>query len=208
MVFSLAIFIYFREVNVDWQLFIYWTEKIANLNKNQSVIFMFFFVVLYLISIVFLLPFCGILSILGGTIFGWTSFWLSMFSSLIGAFLVYHFLYSIISQKLSSFQEKRLKKISNFFYKSQLLWLVFLRLLPVLPFSLVSAFSVQIVKDYKTFLIGTVIGSAPGLIAHTFIGIQIKNVIIYNYDKTVSFNALFPVTFLCLLSLVALYLNK
>ena len=208
LVCSLTIYFYFFEIDINWELFIYWLEKIDNINKNQFLSFMFFFTNLYLISVVFLLPFCGVLSILGGTLFGWTSFWLSMFSSLVGAFLVYHFLYLMVFRKLRLNQDTRIKKFTNFFNKSQLLWLVFLRLLPIIPFSIVSAFSAQIIRDYKTFLLGTIIGSAPGLIAHTLIGIQIKNIIISDYDRIVSFNALVPVTFICLLSLIALYFNK
>ncbi len=208
LVFSLTVYVYFFEININWELFIYWTEKIETANKFQFLVIVFLFLSLYLISLVFILPFCGVLSILGGTLFGWTSFWLSMSCSLIGALLVYKFFHSIFFEKSKLYEHAKIKKLTSFFYKSELLWLVFLRLLPILPFSIVSVFSVQIIKDYKMLLLGTFIGSAPGLIAHTLIGIQIKNIILSDYEKVVSFNALFPVTFLCLLSLIALYINQ
>ena len=75
-------------------------------------VLVFFFLSLYLLSIVFILPFCGVLSILGGTLFGWTSFWLSMSCSLVGAFLVYNFFHSILFEK-SKLLKSRAIGISN-----------------------------------------------------------------------------------------------
>ncbi len=207
VVFSLTVFFYFSEVDVDWDLFAYWLDKAENISELQNLGFMLVFILLYLTSIVFILPFCGVLSILGGTIFGWASFCLSMFSSLVGAFVVFRFLHSKFFNNLSLVKSKKIKKNFYLFENSKFLWLIFLRLLPILPFSLVSAFSVQFLKDYKLFLLGTFIGSTPGLIAHTLIGIQIKNIILSDDLGVISFNALFPVTFLCLIALLALYIN-
>ncbi len=208
IVFLLTFLVYRNHEDVNWEFFIYWTERVQNLPEPQSITIMTIFVMLYIISIVFLLPFCGVLSILGGSLFGWSSFFLSMLSSIIGAFLVFHFLHNRFGKSIKLIQNKKIKKISTIVKSSQFLWLVFLRLLPILPFSIVSALSAQFVKRYRVFLLGTLIGSTPGLIAHTMIGIQIKNIIISDYERVVTFNVLLPVIFLCFMSLVALYFTS
>ena len=208
IIISLTIFFYSREINVDWELFVYWRERVQNISEPESLMIMVVFVSLYIGSIILFLPFCGVLSILGGTLFGWTSFCLSMLSSLFGALIVFHFLYSRFNNDIRLLQNKKIKSIATFVKDSQFLWLIFLRLLPILPFSIVSALSAQFIKEYRVFLLGTFIGSTPGLIAHTLIGIQIKNIIMYDYDRIVSFNVLLPVIFLCLMSLTALYLTN
>ena len=199
--------IYRNHGDVNWEFFIYWIERVQNLPKPRSITIMTIFVMFYITSIVFLLPFCGILSILGGSLFGWTSFFLSMLSSIVGAFLVFHLLYNRFGKDINLLHNKKMKKILTLVKSSQFLWLVFLRLLPILPFSVVSALSAQFVKKYMMFLLGTLIGSSPGLIAHTMIGIQIKNIILSDYERVVSLNLLFPVIFLCFMSLLALYLT-
>ncbi len=199
--------VYRNHGEVNWEFFIYWNDRVQNLPEPRSITIMTIFVMLYITSIVFFLPLCAILSILGGSLFGWTSFFLSMFSSMVGAFLVFHFLYNRFGKNIKLLHGKKIKKILTLVKSSQLLWLVFLRLLPILPFSVVSALSVQFVKKYTMFLLGTLIGSSPGLIAHTMIGMQIKNIILSDYERVVSFNFLFPVIFLCFMSLLALYLT-
>ena len=190
IVFLLTFLVYLNNKEVNWEFFIYWTERVQNLPEPRSTTIMFIFVMLYVTSIVFLLPFCGILSILGGSLFGWTSFFLSMLSSMVGAFLVFHFLYNRFGKNIKLLHNKKIKKILTLVKSSQFLWLVFLRLLPILPFSVVSALSAQFVKKYTMFLLGTLIGSSPGLIANTMIGIQINNIIIWRrlYNNTASKN--------------------
>ena len=168
------------------------------------------FFLIYFFTVIFFLPFCGILSILGGVIFGWLSFFLSILASLFGSWIIFQFFNLKIIKLLKKdhiIQFNNFKK--NYFNTSETLWLIFLRLFPVIPFSVVSIIASQFMTNKKKFLAATFLGSAPGLFLHTLVGIKLNQLIKINEFNNIEINTNFsvfaPLIILCFLTLVTIY---
>ena len=180
---------------------------VTYIENSNYLISALIYTVVYSVCIILLIPICGPLSIFGGSIFGLYAFWLSLLSSVLGAFVILYFFHNRVEKYLKDENRALFHRVRNFFSISEFLWLVLLRLLPILPFSVVSVLSAQIVYSKQKYLFATALGCSPGLFLHTIIGIELKWLAVSDSYDLLNGNLLLPLLFLCVLSIAALIIN-
>ena len=100
---------------------------------------------------------------------GW-GFAYSTLGSLASAALLYGLGRALGRQRLDALLGRRMSSLRRFLSKNSLISVTFLRLLPVAPFSVVNLVLGGIRVRFRDYLLGTLMGLAPGLFALSFFG--------------------------------------
>jgi phospholipase D1/2 len=72
---------------------------------------------------------------------------------------------------------RRLQKISSRLARSGIVAVAILRLLPIAPFTLVNMVAGAMHLRYRDYIVGTMLGMLPGLVALTFLGVSIERIL-------------------------------
>ena len=135
------------------------------------------FIITYVLSVAFLLPFATVLTLGGGFLFG--AFFGTLFSTIgatIGAVFAFLFARYIIGEKLQEKYKKQLSKLNKEIETNKYQYLFSLRFLPIFPFFLVN-FLCGITKlDLRTFIITTYFGIIPGGFVYTYAGSRLAHI--------------------------------
>lgn len=143
----------------------------------------------------------SLLAILGGTIFGLSrGFLYTSIGALIGGSISF-FISRILGQSfVEKLENDKLKNIQNLLKDNGFLMILLLRLIPLFPFDLISYGAGLTKISYKDFLLGTLIGTIPGILVFVNLGAQ-----------WISFNKesiYLSVSLLILFIIVSLFLKK
>lgn len=143
----------------------------------------------------------SLLAILGGTIFGLgRGFLYTSIGALIGGSISF-FISRILGQSfVEKLENDKLKNIQNLLKDNGFLMILLLRLIPLFPFDLISYGAGLTKISYKDFLLGTLIGTIPGILVFVNLGAQ-----------WISFNKesiYLSVSLLILFIIVSLFLKK
>lgn len=136
------------------------------------------YAVIYVVVVALSLPGAGILSILGGFVFGWAlSAPVTIVAATLGAILVFKIVQTSLGAALAERAGPFVQKLSRGFEKDGLNYLLFLRLVPAFPFFAVNAVAGLTRMDLRTFITGTFIGIIPGSFAFAWLGRGLGSVI-------------------------------
>lgn len=115
----------------------------------------------------------SLLAILGGTLFGLSKgFLYTSIGALIGGSISF-FLSRILGQSfIKKFENNKLKNIQNLLKKNGFLMILLLRLIPLFPFDLISYGAGLTKISYRDFILGTLIGTIPGILVFVNLGAQ------------------------------------
>ncbi|HHD2751415.1 TPA: TVP38/TMEM64 family protein [Clostridium perfringens] len=143
----------------------------------------------------------SLLAIFGGTIFGLSrGFLYTSIGALIGGSISF-FISRILGQSfVEKLENDKLKNIQNLLKDNGFLMILLLRLIPLFPFDLISYGAGLTKISYKDFLLGTLIGTIPGILVFVNLGAQ-----------WISFNKesiYLSVSLLILFIIVSLFLKK
>lgn len=143
----------------------------------------------------------SLLAILGGTILGLSrGFLYTSIGALIGGSISF-FISRILGQSfVEKLENDKLKNIQNLLKDNGFLMILLLRLIPLFPFDLISYGAGLTKISYKDFLLGTLIGTIPGILVFVNLGAQ-----------WISFNKesiYLSVSLLILFIIVSLFLKK
>lgn len=123
-------------------------------------------------------PAAWLLTVSSGLIFGW--FWgglLVMFGATAGAVM----LFLAARTALSDFFKERAKgvvaKMRDGFRNNAVSYMLFLRLAPVFPFTLVNVVPAILGVSLRTFIWTTFIGIVPGVFAYTYAGEGLRSIV-------------------------------
>ena len=129
------------------------------------------FFVVYVAVVALSLPGAGVLSILGGFIFGWLiSAPLTVVAATIGAVIVFKIVQTSLGETLAERAGPFVQKLSRGFEEDGFNYLLFLRLVPAIPFFAINAVAGLTRMKLGTFALGTLIGIIPGSYAFAFLG--------------------------------------
>ena len=116
-------------------------------------------------------PGAGLLSILGGFVFGWAlSAPITVIAATLGAIVVFKIVQTSLGQVIADRAGPFVQKLSGGFEKDGFNYLLFLRLVPAFPFFAVNAVAGLTKMSLRTFTLGTLIGIIPGSIAFAWLG--------------------------------------
>ncbi|EGT3616654.1 TVP38/TMEM64 family protein [Clostridium perfringens] len=143
----------------------------------------------------------SLLAILGGTLFGLSrGFFYTSIGALIGGSISF-FISRILGQSfVEKLENDKLKNIQNLLKNNGFLMILLLRLIPLFPFDLISYGAGLTKISYKDFILGTLIGTIPGILVFVNLGAQwisLKKESIY-----------LSVSLLILFVIVSLFLKK
>jgi len=126
---------------------------------------------LYVAVVTLSLPGAGLLSIVGGFIFGWViSAPVTILAATIGAIAVFKIVQTSLGTTIAAKAGPFVQKLSAGFEKDAMNYLLFLRLVPAFPFFAINAVAGLTRISLRTFAVGTFIGIIPGSVAFAFVG--------------------------------------
>ncbi|MCP4971541.1 MAG: TVP38/TMEM64 family protein [Arcobacter sp.] len=165
------------------------------------------FVLVYIVSVAFLIPIATVLTLSGGALFGAVSGTLYVnIGATVGAIFAFLFARYIIGQKVQSKYEKQLEKFNTELDNNKYQYLFSLRFLPIFPFFLVNFLCGVTKLDLKSFIITTSIGIIPGSFVYTYAGSQLSN--IESLGDVFSKDILFAFILLGSLTLLPVFVKK
>lgn len=187
-------------------IFYFMNKDIININTLRNLILDsgYFAPLIYIIAFS-LVPLTffpdSLLAILGGTLFGLSrGFLYTSLGALIGGSISF-FISRILGQSfVEKLENDKLKNIQNLLKDNGFLMILLLRLIPLFPFDLISYGAGLTKISYKDFVLGTLIGTIPGILVFVNLGAQ-----------WISFNKesiYLSVSLLILFIIVSLFLKK
>jgi uncharacterized membrane protein YdjX (TVP38/TMEM64 family) len=136
------------------------------------------FIALYAIVTALSLPAGALVTISGGLLFGWI---VGGPAAIVGATIGATLLFLIARSSLGSGLVKQagpwLEKLSEGFQKDAFNYLLFLRLVPAIPFVIVNLVPAVLGMDLWSYVVATFVGIIPGTLAYAYVGTGLESVI-------------------------------
>jgi len=175
--------------------------------EKNYILSVIIFIIIYILSMVFLLPIATLLTLSGGMLFGFglgTVFVnIGATTGAIGAFLFARY---IMGEQIQQKYTAQLTKFNAELEINKYQYLFSLRFLPIFPFFLVNFLCGVTKIDLKTFIITTSLGIIPGSFVFTYAGSQIAN--IYSINDIFTKNILLAFILLGILTLMPIIIKK
>lgn len=152
-------------------------EILSNYVNENYFLTIFIFVLIYIISVAFLIPIATVLTLAGGFLFGSIEGTLFVnIGATIGAGFAFLFARYIIGAKLQEKYSAQLEKFNKELTENKYQYLFSLRFLPIFPFFLVNFLAGLTKVDFKTFIVTTSLGIIPGSFVYTYAGSQLSSI--------------------------------
>tara|TARA_B100001123_G_C15141199_1_gene959571 strand:+ start:465 stop:1166 length:702 start_codon:yes stop_codon:yes gene_type:complete len=175
--------------NSDKELF--WRLLIENYNdlqhiasKNQIISFNLF-LLLYFFIVALSLPIASFLTLVSAILFGWLTVF-CVIPATIGSWTIFFITKKTINKKIPVKILPYLKSVKKNFQQAPFRWLLFMRLLPVMPFWAVNIIPAFLGMRSKDYIYATIIGIFPGTLIYTSLGKGFKKVIESNQVPNLS----------------------
>lgn len=155
-------------------------SEIIDLIRNSSRVGIITYILLFAFLPTFFIP-VTVLAIAAGAVFG---FWQASLYTFIGAFfnstITYvmskYFAYDLINDYANSKYSTEYEKLKkNTKGKDGFILMMVLRLLPLVPYTLLNYLSGVVGYDYKIFIVSTLLGIIPGMFCYVNIGANSLN---------------------------------
>lgn len=151
--------------------FLYYKAIIETYAATQPVHAKVFFVIIYALESSLALPFSGLLTVIGGYLFGFVAGAIcTILGATTGAILLFLATRFLLRDYLESLYAHRLPSIRMELQEYGGWYLVALRLMPMMPFFLVNILAGLSPVSLPTFIIATVIGIIPSTLLFSFAG--------------------------------------
>jgi uncharacterized membrane protein YdjX (TVP38/TMEM64 family) len=205
-IFCLLIFVGYLLVKLDYigvKSLLEFQNSFENFSYFKALLI---FILIYISYALASMPGLLVLDLIAGALFGPTiGFLAAWLSAVTGAFLVFLSARYFFSSYFFNSYENNLKKIQRGFQKHETNYLLFLRVVPLMPFGLVNI-SLGVIKiKAKHFFWTTLFGVLPISFLYTHIGAEIKDALVQ--DQSLSSKILWnPVILSALASLSGLVL--
>ena len=151
-------------------------QGIKNSIDSFGALSVLIFLIASLIRPLLLLP-TSPFTLASGFMFG---MWWGLLWSMIGTTISAIFIYFLSRYILRDFVSRRLKgrypSVDKMLEGRDWSFIVFLRLIPVLPFDVVSCFAGASQVKFRDFLVGTLIGESPGAIVLVMLGTSLDDI--------------------------------
>jgi uncharacterized membrane protein YdjX (TVP38/TMEM64 family) len=182
------------------------SQQLTGFVANSYPIAVLTFILVYIIIIVFSLPVTAVMTLLGGFLF---QFWGIIFVGIAGTtgatinFFVARYL---IGNTLQTRYAKQLKAFNTELASYQFGYAIFVRFVPVLPFSLVNILAGLTSMSPRVFIITTILGTLPATIGYIYLGQQLQS--LGSLSEVVSARFLAALCVFAVLALAPLIVQK
>lgn len=135
-------------------------------------------IVLYALATMLSFPAAWLLTVAAGLVLGW---WMATIGVVIGATLGASVLFFAARAALADFFKAKAGKtigtMAQGFREDAVSYMLFLRLAPIFPFTLVNVVPAILGVPFKIFAATTAVGIIPGVIAYTFAGEGLRSIV-------------------------------
>ncbi len=169
-IFNLQEFVKFEKILQNYLDFKEHTKK--NIVLSYAV-----FSISYILVVSFSLPIASTLTILGGMLFGWNAFFIILFSATLGSIVVFVAAKTIANHFFKQKSYSFFKKLEKGFKKNDFLYLISLRLIPIIPFWVVNVIPAFLNMKIQTYILATFLGIIPGTFVYVWISISINKIL-------------------------------
>lgn len=179
-------------------------QELINTNYGAAVVL---FIALYVAVILSAIPVSPILNIAGGYFFDVIPGALySIVGAALGATIAFFMFRYLLREFVQGKYGHRLQTFNNEFKKQGASYLLFMQLLPITPFSVITVLSGLSQISWWTFVWATILGIAPGSFIFSFAGKQLMS--IEKVSDVLSWPLLLALTLLAVLALVPIIVRK
>lgn len=166
-----------QNLNIDRIALSY--ANIANYISQQPLIAFFAAMLIYIIATIISFPLAWLLSVSVGLFFGWKiGSIIIIFGATIGASILFFLARYIFADFFKAKAGKTLNKMAAGFKENAFSYLLFLRLAPIFPFTLVNIVPALANIRFISFFLSTFIGIIPAVIAYTYAGEGLRSIIL------------------------------
>lgn len=203
----LVLLIYYFKNLLTLENFKTYKDIISHFVENNYFSSVILYVLFYIFTVSLSLPGAAILSVAGGFLFNIIPGVLYIIiAATIGAFLSFLFFRYISNNFEQLKHSESYKKFNNNFAKHGPLYILLLRLIPIVPFFLVNILSAVTSISLNNFAVTTFFGIIPGSFMYAFAGKEINK--INSLNDIFSFKILISVTALTLFVLLLFFAGK
>ena len=171
------------------------------------------YVLAYILVVALSIPGATILTLLAGFLFGYVwGFLYVLVGATIGAFCIYLIVQHSLGKWLADKNKAWVTKLQSGFQKNATQYLLFLRLVPLFPFSVVNVVSGVLNVDKKSYLLATFFGIMPGSFVYVWFGRGLSQV--FDSGRKLDLSIIFqpfilgPLLGLSALSLLSIFYKK
>jgi uncharacterized membrane protein YdjX (TVP38/TMEM64 family) len=139
---------------------------------------MFIYALIYICVVALSVPGAGVLSIVGGFLFGWLlSGTVTIIAATIGAAIVFQIVKTSLGAAIANRAGPFVTKLSHGFERNAFNYVLFLRLVPAVPFFAVNAVAGLARIKFSSFVLATVIGIVPGSYVFAWLGRGLESIL-------------------------------
>lgn len=132
----------------------------------------------YIIAVAIAFPAPSMLTVFAGFLFGWpTALVMVVISATLGAALLFLATRSALGVSLRQRLGPKVDRLAKGFERDALIYIIALRIAPILPFWLVTVAPAFFKVPIKTFMIATFLGTMPGTFTLAYLGSGLESVI-------------------------------
>jgi uncharacterized membrane protein YdjX (TVP38/TMEM64 family) len=153
-------------------------EMLAGFINENLLVSVLTFGALYALAVALSFPAASLLTIAGGFLFGWFFGGLTVVvAATVGATALFLAARTAFGQAIAQRAGPTLKRLLEGFKKDGFNYLLFLRLTPIFPFTLVNIAPALANLPLRSYVLATFFGIAPGTFAYAFVGSGLDSVI-------------------------------
>ena len=152
-------------------------DIIANYQEQHPILTLLIFMGVYILSVTLSLPVATFLTLLGGCLFGHLlGTAIVVMSATIGATLIFLIARSSLGQALRSKASNIYVKVEKHMHQNAVGYLLFMRLVPLFPFTLVNIIPALFHVPKHIFIFTTLFGIIPGSFVYVNLGQQLTEI--------------------------------
>ena len=192
---------------VEWTNLVDHYRELKLHSQNNIYLAQIVFCVLYFLSVVFCLPIVLVFTLIGGAMFGWIAFLLTVPVATMGCCVVFFAAKGVLLDFFTKRANPYLTNISKNFNDSPFSWLLLFRLIPILPIWLGNVIPAIFGMSLRNFILATLIGLMPGTLIYVSFARGLDKILMNgglpNYSITDNLEIYIPLLLLFMLTFVS-----
>jgi len=164
--------------SLSFETFVRYQAWLQELVAGQRLMMLGLYVLIYVTAVTLSLPASAFLTTIGGYLFGWAlGGAAASVAATLGAASIFLIARTSLGQPLLRRAGSRIQSLAEGFQRQAFSYLLFLRLMPVMPFWLTNLAAAFFGMRLRTFVLATYIGMLPACFAFSFAGSGLDDII-------------------------------
>lgn len=164
--------------SLSFETFVHYQAQLRAMVAENRLAMLSLYVAVYVVAVTLSLPASAFLSAIGGYLFGWLlGGTAASISATLGATSLFLIARTSLGRPLLRRAGSRIQKLAEGFQRRAFSYLLFLRLMPVIPFWLTNLAAAFFGMRLRSYVLGTYLGMLPVCFAFAFAGSGLDEVI-------------------------------